>query len=84
VGEDKAVADPPLLRLEVEAASAVLSVTLSLTLAAAAATQQQQAAARGSVLAAPPDAAALAALTNAPERLVALCLTTLWRYTQVG
>ncbi|PNH08742.1 putative serine/threonine-protein kinase, partial [Tetrabaena socialis] len=68
VTEDKAVADPPLLRLEVEAAAAYLSVNMAITAAA-------------SHPAASPDASALARLTNAQERLVHLCLTTLSRYT---
>eukprot|EP00198_Chlamydomonas_reinhardtii_P005607 XP_001694943.1 SEC7/BIG-like ARF-guanine nucleotide exchange factor [Chlamydomonas reinhardtii] len=68
VAEDKAVADPPLLRLEVEAAAAYLSVNMAITAAA-------------SAPGASPDAAALARLTNAQERLVRLCLSTLSRYT---
>ncbi|KAG2485588.1 hypothetical protein HYH03_015653 [Edaphochlamys debaryana] len=68
VPEDKAVADPPLLRLEVEAAAAYLSVNLAITSAAGQA-------------GAGPDAQALARLTNAQERLVNLCLSTLARYT---
>lgn len=74
------MADPPLLRLEVEAAAAYLSVSLAITAAATAA-----AAAAGPSGALPPgaaaDAVALARLTNAQERLVGLCLTTLSRYT---
>ncbi|EFJ50436.1 hypothetical protein VOLCADRAFT_80189 [Volvox carteri f. nagariensis] len=68
VAEDKAVADPPLLRLEVEAAAAYLSVNLAIT-------------ANAGQPGASPDAVALARLTNSQERLVRLCLTTLARYT---
>ncbi|KAG2453172.1 hypothetical protein HYH02_002496 [Chlamydomonas schloesseri] len=68
VAEDKAVADPPLLRLEVEAAAAYLSVNMAITAAA-------------NAPGASPDAVALARLTNAQERLVRLCLSTLSRYT---
>ncbi|GIL58910.1 hypothetical protein Vafri_13917 [Volvox africanus] len=68
VAEDKAVADPPLLRLEVEAAAAYLSVNIAIT-------------ANAGQPGASSDAVALARLTNAQERLVQLCLTTLSRYT---